>query len=340
MPPPPDPPGTGKTVDPPLVPVLLAFLSVYLIWGSTYLAIRWAIETIPPFTMAGIRFLIAGSLLLLWARARGVPSPTRAQIRDGVVAGALLLLGGNGAVVWAEQWVDSGLAALLIATVPLWMVLLDWLWGGGRRPSRWAWIGIAWGLFGIWLLVGRGGFGVLEGPALVGGAVILAGSVSWAVGSIHSRRAAIPAAPRMATAIQMLAGGVLLSGAGILAGEWSRWDPWATSLRSVLSLAYLIVFGGMVAYSAYIWLLRVSTPGRVATYAYVNPVVALLLGWALADEPLGTRTLVAAGVILSAVVLLNRVSRPGRGRRGPAPPASPGAAMPSPARSRKADGDP
>ena len=319
MPPRPASPGTVETVDPPLVRVLLAFLSVYLIWGSTYLAIRWAIETIPPFTMAGMRFLIAGSLLLLWARARGVPRPTGAQLRDGVVAGALLLLGGNGAVVWAEQWIDSGLAALLIATVPFWMVLLGWLWGGGPRPSRWAWVGIGWGLFGIWLLVGGGGFGVLEGPALVGGAVILAGSVSWAVGSIHSRRAAVPAAPRMATAIQMLAGGTLLTAAGALAGEWSRWDPGATSLRSALSLAYLIVFGGMVAYSAYIWLLRVSTPGRVSTYAYVNPVVALLLGWLLADEPMGARTLIAAGVILSAVVLINRVSRSPRGRRGRAP---------------------
>ena len=319
MPPRPAPSGTGDGLEPPLAKVLLAFLALYLIWGSTYLAIRWAIETIPPFTMAGIRFLIAGSLLLLWARARGVPGPTRAQLRDAVVAGALLLLGGNGAVVWAEQWVDSGLAALLIATVPFWMVLLDWLWGGGRRPSGWAWVGIGWGLFGIWLLVGGGGFGVLEGPALVGGAVILAGSVSWAVGSIHSRRAAVPAAPRMATAIQMLAGGALLTVAGAAAGEWTRWDPAATSARSVLSLAYLIVFGGMVGYSAYIWLLRVSTPGRVATYAYVNPVVALLLGWLLADEPLGPRTLLAAGVILSAVVLLNRVSRPRRSRRGSAP---------------------
>jgi drug/metabolite transporter (DMT)-like permease len=242
-------------------------------------------------------------------------------------------------VVWAEQWIDSGLAALLIATVPFWMVLLDWLWGGGRRPSGWAWVGIGWGLLGIWLLVGGGGFGVLEGPALVGGAVILAGSVSWAVGSIHSRRAEVPAAPRMATAIQMLAGGVLLTVAGIVAGEWSRWDPGATSLRSGLSLAYLIVFGGMVAYSAYIWLLRESTPGRVATYAYVNPVVALLLGWLLADEPLGPRTLLAAGVILSAVVLLNRVSRPRRPRTGSAPAVA-GVAARNGAPVRDTPGDP
>ena len=326
--------------DPTLGRIILAFLAVYIIWGSTYLAIRWAIETIPPFTMAGIRFLVAGSLLLVWARARGVPAPTRGQLRDGVVVGALLLLGGNGAVVWAEQWVDSGLAALLVATVPFWMVLLDWLWGDGRRPSVWAWMGIVWGLFGIWLLVGGGGFGVLEGQALVGGAVLLAGSMSWALGSIQSRRARIPAAPRMATAVQMLAGGVLLAAAGAVSGEWARWDPSGTSLRSLLSLAYLIVFGGMVGYSAYIWLLRVSTPGRVATYAYVNPVVALFLGWLLAGEELGPRTLVAGTIILSAVVVLNRVSPPGRGRRGRAaagPPAVVHAPVP---RDGRGDGDP
>lgn len=298
--------------DPGTLRVGLAFLAVYLIWGSTYLAIRWAIETIPPFTMAGIRFLVAGGLLFTWARLRGQPVPTRRQLRDGALVGALLLVGGNGAVVWAEQWVDSGLTALLIATVPFWMVLLDWLWAGSARPSRWAWIGVGWGLAGVWLLVGRGGFGLLQGPALLGGVVILAGSLSWAFGSILSRSVRLPASPRMTTAVQMLAGGVLLTVLGGVSGEWQSWVPAATSLRSLLSLLYLIVFGALVAYSAYIWLLRVSTAGRVATYAYVNPVVALFLGWGLAGEPMTGQTLVAAAIILSAVMLLNRVARPRR----------------------------
>lgn len=310
--------------DPSLSALVLAFLAIYLIWGSTYLAIFWAIETIPPFTMAGIRFLVAGSLLGAWAVWTGTPRPTGGQLRDGVVVGALLLLGGNGAVVWAEQWVPTGLAALLIATVPFWMILLDWLWTGARRPAVTAWLGVAWGLLGVWLLVGGGGAMELEGRGIAGVVVILGGSVSWALGSIHSRRIAVPAAPRWATAIQMLAGGVMLGAVGGLSGEWARWVPGETSLRSVLALAYLIVFGGMVAYSAYVWLLRVSTPGRVATYAYVNPVVALLLGWALANETVTLPTLGAAAMILSAVVLLGRVSGPRRGRlRPPAPAVDP-----------------
>lgn len=310
--PPPDG-APGAPVEPSTLRVALAFAAVYLVWGSTYLAIRFAIETIPPFTMASLRFLVAGGLLYAWARARGARRPTPGEWRDAALVGGLLLLGGNGAVVWAEQWVPSGLTALLVATVPLWMVLLDWLWAGSARPGVWAWFGLVWGLLGVWLLVGgpeEGGS--LTGPAFVGGVVILLGSLSWAFGSILSRSLRLPPAPRMATALQMLAGGLLLGVAGGAAGEWQRWEVGGTSAKSLLALAYLILFGALVGYAAYIWLLRVSTPARVATYAYVNPVVALFLGWALAAEPLTPRTGVAAAVILSAVVLLNRVSRPRR----------------------------
>ncbi len=307
-------PGDSTPRDPSTLRVALAFAAVYLVWGSTYLAIRFAIETVPPFTMAAVRFLIAGALLYVWARLRGAARPSRREWRDALVVGGLLLLGGNGAVVWAEQWVASGLTALLVATVPLWMVLLDWLWAGAPRPGVWSWFGLLWGLFGVWLLVGTQGNGVLTGPALVGGIVVLAGALSWAWGSILSRSMQFPSGPGMSTSLQMLAGGTMLCGAGALSGEWSSWAPAGTSLKSILALGYLIVFGAMVGYAAYIWLLRVSTPGRVATYAYVNPVVALLLGWALADEPLSLRTLAAAFVILSAVVVLSRVSAPSRPR--------------------------
>jgi drug/metabolite transporter (DMT)-like permease len=297
--------------------LLAAFAAVYVIWGSTYLAIRFAIETLPPFTMAGVRFLVAGALLFVWARRRGVAPPTRAQLRDAAVVGGLLLLGGNGAVVWAEQWVPSGLVALLIATVPLWMVILDWVWGGGARPGAWVWVGIAWGLAGVAVLVsGRemGGGGPMQ---LAGGVVVLLGALSWSAGSIYSRTARLPAAPRLATALQMLWGGGFLLLVGGVAGEWARFDPGATSLRSLLALAYLVVFGSLIAFAAYIWLLGVTSAARVATYAYVNPVVALLLGWALAGEPLTVRTGWAAAIILSAVVLLNLLGaqrRRGRGR--------------------------
>ena len=301
------PPPEGAT--PSVTAVAAAFAALYLIWGSTYLAIRFAIETIPPFTMAGARFLAAGLALYLWARWRGVPPPTRRQLRDGGIVGAFLLLGGNGAVVWAEQWVPSGLAALLVATVPLWMVLLDWVWAGAERPRAGIWFGLAWGLAGVALLTGGLGGEAFEPGAWLGAIVILFGSLSWAMGSIYTRTAKMPAAPRMATAIQMLVGGLLLATLGAGVGEWTSFDVREVSSRSWAALAYLVVFGALVAYTAYIWLLGVTTAARVSTYAYVNPVVALILGWALADEPLSGRTAVAAAVILSAVMLLNRLGR-------------------------------
>jgi len=313
---PPRDPSVPSHPTPGTASLLLAFAAIYFIWGSTYLAIRFAIETIPPFTMAGIRFLVAGGLLFGWSRRAGAPNPTREEWRDGAIVGALLLLGGNGAVVWAEQWVASGLVSLLVATVPFWMVLMDWLWAGAPRPTAGSWFGLAWGLLGVWLLTGGAGEASLTGPALLGAGVVVAGSFSWALGSIMARSARLPARPRMATAVQMLAGGVLLAAAGAVMGEWSRWDPGATSAKSILALAYLVVFGAIVAYSAYVWLLRVSTAGRVATYAYVNPVVALILGWALAGEPLTARTGVAAAVILSAVVVLNVAAGTRRAVRG------------------------
>jgi drug/metabolite transporter (DMT)-like permease len=285
--------------------LIAAFTAVYVIWGSTYLARRFAIETLPPFSMAGARFLLAGALLLGWARIRGVGMPSRGQLRHAAVVGGLLLFGGNGAVVWAEQWVPSGLVALLVATVPFWMVLLDWTWAKGARPGIGIWVGIVWGLGGVALLVSGEEMGGGTALQLAGGLVVLGGALSWAAGSIYARTARIPTAPRLATALQMLWGGAFLLLAGGLTGEWTDWDPAGTSARSLLALAYLVVFGSLVAFAAYIWLLGATTAARVSTYAYVNPVVALMLGWALAGEPFTARTAYAATIILSAVVLLN-----------------------------------
>ncbi len=282
--------------------------AIYILWGSTYLAIRFAIETLPPFLMAGTRFLVAGGLLSLWARSRGVALPNRAQMRHAAVVGVLLLLMGNGAVVWAEQWVPSGLAALIISTVPLWMVALDWLWGGGAQPKPGVWAALLVGLGGVALLAGDTGIGGAGREGLIGAGVIVFGTLSWSVGSIYSRRAKLPVGPRMAAAIQMLAGGTALMITGTAVGEWADFDPGSVSLVSGLALLYLIVAGSLVAFSAYIWLLQVTTPARVATYAYVNPVVALFLGWWLADEPVGPRTFGAAGLILASVLALSYVS--------------------------------
>ncbi|MGH7476209.1 MAG: drug/metabolite exporter YedA [Longimicrobiales bacterium] len=299
--------------------VIAAFAAVYIIWGSTYLAIRFAIETMPPFLMAAVRFLIAGALLYGWRRAVGVPRPNGREWRSALVVGGLLLLGGNGGVVWAEQTVPSGIAALLVAIVPLWIVLLDWLRPGGVRPSGGVMVGVLIGFAGVALLIGPdallGGGTAPVDP--VGALVLMVASLSWAVGSLYSRAAPKPSAPFIATGMQMLAGGVLLLVAGVLTGEPARLDVESISAKSLLALLYLIIFGAIIGYSAYIWLLRTVPAARAATYAYVNPVVAVLLGWALADEPLNTRTLVGAAIIIGAVALITTTRVRSRARAAP-----------------------
>ncbi|HEX6587899.1 MAG TPA: drug/metabolite exporter YedA [Longimicrobiales bacterium] len=294
--------------------LVAAFAAVYLIWGSTYLAIRFALETLPPFLMAGARFLTAGAIVYGWMMASGAEHPTRTNWRDGLIVGGFLLLGGNGGVVWAEQFVASGIAALLVATLPIWMVLFDWLRGSGRKPTGRVATGIALGFAGLVVLVGPQSLGSGGVPMLPALALVLA-SVSWAWGSLYSRGAVQPSSPMMATALQMLCGGALLVVAGSLTGEWADFDPGAASLRSVLALFYLMVFGSIIGYSAYIWLLRHASPAHVSTYAYVNPVVAVFLGWLLADEPITARILTAAAIIVAGVAVI--VSAPAR-KPGPA----------------------
>jgi len=293
-----------------------AFAAVYVIWGSTYLAIRFAIETLPPLLMAAVRFLLAGSVLYAWARSRGAPRPTASQWKGAAVVGGLLFVGGNGAVVVAEQWVPSGLVALLVAAVPLWMVVLDWGWGSRTRPTRRVVTGLFGGFVGVGVLAGSPGVGGGGAHELMGAALVVLGSAAWAGGSIYARHADAPPRPRLWVAMQMLVGGALLVPLSLSLGEWARLDPAAVSLKSVLALLYLVVFGALFAFSAYIWLLTVSTPARVGTYAYVNPVVALILGWALAGEPLTFRSLMAAAIIVGSVVV---ITGDGRARRRAVP---------------------
>ena len=291
------------------IAIVLAFLAVYLIWGSTYLAIRWSVETMPPFLMAAVRFLTAGALLYGWFHARGMTRPSAKQWKAATISGGLLLGGGNGAVVVAVQWVPSGLAALLVGTVPLWIVLVDWLAGSRVCPSTRSGIGVVVGFAGIAILAGSPGVGA-GGPREAFAAVlVLAGSLSWALGSIYSKYAADLPRPGPLVSMQMLTGGSILLLMSIAAGEPFSFDISAVSLKSVLSLAYLITFGAMVAYAAYVWLLNVVSPAKATTYAYVNPVVAMFLGWALADEPLSFRALLAAAIILGAVVLITTEAR-------------------------------
>lgn len=295
------------TSTPPRWKTYAALVAVYLIWGSTYLGIRFAIETLPPFLMAAGRFLVAGSLIYGWTIHTSPDRPTRAHWRSAVIIGGLMLLGGNGMVTWSEQHISSGLAALIISGTPLWIVVFNWLFFGSSRPNRRMAFGLALGLVGI---------AVLIGPAdLVGGsdvnplgvAGVMLAEICWATGSLYSRRAAMPASPMLATGMEMLAGGVLLTVVGTLAGDWARFDPGAVSLRSAGAWVYLAIFGSLISFSAYIWLLHNTTPARAASYAYVNPVVAVFLGWALAGEELSVRMIVAAAIIISSVMLITSV---------------------------------
>lgn len=297
-----------RNVQAPRAAVLGAFAAVYVIWGSTYLAIRYAIETLPPFLMAGTRFLTAGAILYLFMRLRGAKAPLRLHWRSAFVLGGMLLLFGNGAVVWAEHRIASGIAALLVAVEPLWIVLLEWLRPGGRRPSGRTVIGVVLGFAGLVILVGPQDLGGGRVDVL-GAIVVVVAALSWAAGSLYSREAPLPSSPFLATAMQMLAGGTLLVIAGLLTGEAGSVDPSTFSARSLGALAYLTVFGSLVAFTAYIWLLGVVSPSRASTYAYVNPLVAVVLGWALAGERLDARVALSALVIVGAVAMIIAASR-------------------------------
>jgi drug/metabolite transporter (DMT)-like permease len=304
--------------------VIAAFAAIYLVWGSTYLAIRVAIESLPPLTMAGARFVLAGGALYAWMRLRGEPAPDRRQWAAAAAIGALLFLMGNGGVVLAERTIPSGAVALLVAMVPFWMVLVDWARPGGRRPTGRTGIGLVVGFAGIVMLVGAP-LGAGERLDPFGVAVVAIGSFCWAVGSIHMRSAPLPPSRMVATGMQMLCGGIWLAAAGLAVGEVAALDPAAITARSVAAWAYLVVLGSLVGFTAYVWLLAVTTPARVSTYAYVNPVVAVLLGWGVAGEPLTLRVLVSAAVIVSAVATITLADprRPaGRPVRVGGPPAA------------------
>ena len=281
--------------------VFLAFAAIYLIWGSTYLAMRIGLETLPPFTMAGLRYLFAGAVLGAGAWRQGAPPVRWEHAPPAFLPGALLFVGGNGSVVWAEQRISSGLAALLIASEPLWIALLL-LRRGQERPSSRVFGAIALGIAGLAVLTDP--FSANSGVDLVGAVVVVLGALSWAVGSLASRSARLPSSAVQAGALQMAAGGALLLLCGWVSGEPGRTDWSAVSLRSLLAVSYLALFGSIVAFTAYLWLLKVADPSRVSTYAFVNPVVAVLLGWSLGGEELSLRMALAAALIVPAVVLI------------------------------------
>ena len=294
-----------------------ALLTVYVVWGSTYFGIAVAIETIPPFVSMAIRFWIAGSALLLWELARGRRSfaiPSRRQIRDAAIVGVLLLGIGNGFVALGEKTVASGIAAILVAMIPLWFAVFGRIYFHDRLP-RLVVIGIVIGLAGVAFLVAPSGAGGVTFDAL-GIAILVVGPIGWAHGTLYSaRRADLPARALTNTAIQMLAGAAMLTLEGAITGEWVDFHPGAISVRSIVALTYLILIGSMVAFNAYAWLLRNAPLSLVGTYAYVNPIVAVALGTAFLGEVVSGRTLVASGIIVAAVALI--VTARSRGSRSP-----------------------
>jgi len=296
-------PSTSLRRRPDPLPLLLAFAAIYFVWGSTFLAIRFAVQTLPPLLTMGTRHLAAGGLLFLWLRLRGEPLPEPRLWRPAIFSGAFCFLGCHGLLAWAEKTVPSGLAALLSATLPVWMILLARVLGQESELRLKVIGGITLGFLGVAVLVPfQTGAG--QGIPWTSLAIIVC-EIFWAIGAIFSRGVKGRVPPATFAAMQMLCGGVLLWALGLILGEASQLHAGSFTARSVLSLAYLILFGSLITFTAYVWLLQVCSPALVSTHSYVNPVVAIFCGWALGGEPLTTRTLAGTAMILASVALVS-----------------------------------
>jgi len=286
--------------------ILAAYGAIYFIWGSTYLGIRFTLETLPPFLSGGIRFLSAGIVLFAWAWFRETERPTLSGWKNATKLAAIMILMGYGGVMWAEQVVPSGIAALIISVEPLWFFVFDWLVFRSARPHLKEWAGLALGFAGtLYLAFGQGGASFEAVPGYrIGTLVIFCSTIAWVFGSLASRKTHIADSSLLGTGMEMLMGGLLLVIAGLALGDGARFIPSQVSLKSWLALAYLAVFGSIIAFTAFVWLLKVEPASRVATHAFVNPVVAVFLGWTLGGEQITSRMLVAAGVVIASVMLI------------------------------------
>ncbi|MBV6394267.1 MAG: putative inner membrane transporter YedA [Anaerolineales bacterium] len=291
--------------------IWVALITLYIVWGSTYLGIKVAIETIPPFLHGALRFFISGLIILAWQKAAGQAMPTRSQWKSTFIVGTLLLVGGNGLVAWAEQSIPSGIAALIVSTTPLWLVILEALRPGGVKPGWRAVIGLAIGFLGIFILIGPAEFsgGASALPPL-GVIALLCATALWASGSIYSKNADLPKSSFVTTGAEMLMGSIGMFVVSLLTGELNGWNPAEVSARSLAGLIYLITIGSIVGFGSYIWLLANAPIALVATYAYVNPIVAVLLGYLLGNETLEPRVWLAAAIIIGAVIIINSRGKP------------------------------
>lgn len=286
--------------------VWMALLALYIVWGSTYLAIRFAVETIPPFMHASLRFLISGAILYIWRRMAGDEAPTASNWKATAIVGAALLLGGNGLVAWAEQTVPSGIAALMISTSPFWLVLFEAVRSGGVKPTWQSIVGLIMGFGGVFLLIGPAEILGTSGRFDTFGIILLLlAPISWSMGSIYARGADMPKSTLLGTGMEMLTGAVALFLVSLVKGELSGFSIAQVSTQSWLGLLYLITFGSLVGFVAYGWLLHNAPVSLLSTYAYVNPVVAVFLGWLLANEKLTPQMGVASAIIIASVILIN-----------------------------------
>lgn len=291
--------------------IWIALITLYIVWGSTYFGIKVAIETIPPFFHAGIRFLISGLILVIWQRAVGSEMPTRNQWISTFIIGNLLLLGGNGLVAWAELTIPSGVAALIIGSVPLFLVVMEAIRPNGVKPNWQSIVGLIIGFIGIFILVGPAEIAGSETRLNPFGVIALLGAcLFWAIGSIYSKSADLPKSTLMTTGAEMLMGSIGLFFISLITGELNGWNPAEVSTRSLLGLIYLITIGSIIGFGSYIWLLQNAPISLVATYAYVNPIVAVLLGYFFGNEILEPRIWLATAIIIGAVAFINSKSKP------------------------------
>lgn len=286
-----------------IVTMVIALMSLYLFWGGTYLGMKFAIQSIPPFLMAGLRFSIAGWILYIAFRLKGEKNPSKEEWKNAGIVGALLLLGGNGVVAWAEQQVPSSIASVLIATVPIWIIAFTSI-GAKKIPSIGSILGIVLGLSGISILVWNSSTGSSQTSNIFGMSAIIFASISWSAGSMYSRKAKLPSSPLLSTGLQMIVGGMLLLIVAAFHGDYRGFHPTYISTQSWIAMGYLILFGSLIAYTSYIWLIKNAEPSVVSTYAFVNPIVAVFLGWLLAGEKIGVNSFVAAGLIIIAVIII------------------------------------
>ena len=305
--------------------IILAFAAVYVLWGSTYLFIKYAIETIPPFLLGASRFVVSGGLLYALALWRGAPRPTAAELRLAAITGVLMLGLGNGGVMFAEKTVPSGVVALIVSCVPILVVLIDWLRPRGTRPRKTMFAGLALGLVGMVILIGPKAIIGQGNVDEIGAAVLLVGSIAWSMGTLMTRWSIRPGSPLVFAALQMLAASAAMLVMSLISGDWRQFSWSGLTPLSMFSFWYLVIAGSIIGYTAYVYLLGVVSAAKASTYAYVNPIIAVVLGWLFANEPLGAQTLIAAAVILGGVAIITSSQASATGSTGehPLPTPSP-----------------